>query len=425
MTSNLHLFGGLIALLEKIPGKNDKVSTIRTSLTKNPGLAYYFNQALSPYVTFGIAKIVEVYGAQPQLEVGDGAYLDLYVHDLLEKLATRQLTGNDARLEVWASLQAMHTDQEKIALERILLKDLRCGVDSSVNKAVPGTVEEFSCQLAPSKMPEVNQLTYPVMVEPKLDGVRTIAIKDAKGNLKLLSRNGKELENFAEIERALVKLPPDTVLDGEVIAPSGFAALMSRAKAKRGKHDDVPIEYHVFDGMSAQEWATQSCQLYLRTRQGFISNALTFTGIEVQQVPSKMVTTPAEVERVYQDFVNQGYEGVMLKDPGGKYTFKRNATWQKLKPFDTVDLQVVDLIEGTGKYVGMLGAIKANGDHDGKSIWTEIGSGFTDQQRQAIWAQRPMGEWIEVRYQELSLAQDSKTWSLRFPTFVRFRDSKV
>ena len=115
-----------------------------------------------------------------------------------------------------------------------------------------------------------------------------------------------------------------------------------------------------------------------------------------------------------------GYEGIMLKDPEAGYKCKRSVAWLKLKPFIEVSLTVVATEEGTGRNVGKMGALVCEGVDDGKDIRVNVGSGFSDQQRDDFWNCRVDGQIVEVRADAITQNQDG-TYSLRFPRFKSFR----
>jgi DNA ligase-1 len=112
----------------------------------------------------------------------------------------------------------------------------------------------------------------------------------------------------------------------------------------------------------------------------------------------------------------------MLKDPEAPYECKRSVAWLKLKPFIEVSLEVSDVEEGTGKNVGRLGALVCEGTDDGKAIRVNVGSGFTDSDRDSFWSSRDKlpGQIVEVRADAVTQNQDG-TYSLRFPRFKGFR----
>jgi DNA ligase-1 len=121
-----------------------------------------------------------------------------------------------------------------------------------------------------------------------------------------------------------------------------------------------------------------------------------------------------------------GYEGIMIKDIDAPYECKRSVAWLKLKPFIEVSLSVVAVEEGTGKNVGKLGALVCEGVDDGKAIRVNVGSGFSDANRDDYWDSRSrlLGHVVEVRADAVTQNQDG-TYSLRFPRFKGFRGFEV
>jgi len=130
----------------------------------------------------------------------------------------------------------------------------------------------------------------------------------------------------------------------------------------------------------------------------------------------------------YKDYnkkaIEDGFEGIMIKDPDAKYQCKRDVAWLKQKPFIEVSLAVTAVEEGTGRNQGKLGALVCEGVDDGKRIVVNVGSGLTDDQREEFWVAKDslIGQVVEVRADAATRSQDSEDlWSLRFPRFLRFR----
>jgi len=131
-------------------------------------------------------------------------------------------------------------------------------------------------------------------------------------------------------------------------------------------------------------------------------------------------------KEINQKAIDGGYEGIMIKDPDAPYECKRSVAWLKLKPFIEVSLEVKDVEEGTGRNIGRLGAIVCSGTDDGKEIQVNVGSGFSDSDRDNFWNSRNElpGQIVEVRADAITQNQDG-TYSLRFPRFKGFRGFKV
>ena len=132
-----------------------------------------------------------------------------------------------------------------------------------------------------------------------------------------------------------------------------------------------------------------------------------------------------QLMRYAKDQVNAGFEGIMIKELDAPYECKRNTFWMKWKPTITVDLEVVGVEEGTGRNKGRLGALVCAGTDDGKEITVNVGSGFSDSDRDDLYINRNLvvGRTVEILCDIITQNRDG-TYSLRFPRFVRFRDDK-
>ena len=117
-----------------------------------------------------------------------------------------------------------------------------------------------------------------------------------------------------------------------------------------------------------------------------------------------------------------GYEGIMIKDPAAVYETKRTHAWLKQKPFIEVTLEVIGYEAGTGRNDGRLGALVCSGMDDGKQITVNVGSGFSDRDRDDFWSagDNLIGQLVEVRADAVTQNQDG-SYSLRFPRFKTFR----
>jgi DNA ligase-1 len=186
--------------------------------------------------------------------------------------------------------------------------------------------------------------------------------------------------------------------------------------------DVLPVE-DLEKGLYNKDQATGSSMVkfWVEQNQALIPN--------VTYVANELVDLDTEEGQVRYKEINAkaiagGYEGIMLKDPLAGYECKRSVAWLKLKPFIEVSLTVIATEEGTGKNVGKMGALVCEGVDDGKDIRVNVGSGFTDQQRDDFWSCKADGHVVEVRADAVTQNQDG-TYSLRFPRFKSFRGFQV
>lgn len=131
---------------------------------------------------------------------------------------------------------------------------------------------------------------------------------------------------------------------------------------------------------------------------------------------AKQHNDPVEL-KLSKDF--DKWEGLMVRDGDAPYQFKRTGNLRKIKKFKDIELPIDCILEGTGKYEGTLGAIVVSY----RNNLVSVGSGFTDEQRDRIW-----NNWddykhmyLKIKYFEESM-NDKGEYSLRFPTFVAFRN---
>lgn len=387
--------------------------------------------ALDNLITFGVKK-VPVKTDNSGVGLGEDSFLFT-----LEQLRTRKLTGNAALACIDNMMSIATKDQWNNWYRRILIKDLRCGVsDKTINKAVGKTHAEysvpvFSCQLAHDGNNHESKISGIKMVQNKLDGVRVLTVVYPDGNVNQFSRNGKELLNFDHIKKAFSKIAHSfsepMVFDGEVMS-SSFQDLMKQVHRKEDVNSSDAVLY-LFDILpldsflkgihpQTQEFRTDRLESiydyfyshlhpHVRVLGSDTINLDTFQGLE-------------EFESINRSAIQNGFEGIMLKDPDAFYECKRTTSWLKIKPYIEVTLTVVSTEEGTGKNQGMMGALVCEGYDDGKFIQVNVGSGFTEPQRKDFWDCKVDGYQIEVRADAITQNQDG-SYSLRFPRFKTFR----
>ena len=136
------------------------------------------------------------------------------------------------------------------------------------------------------------------------------------------------------------------------------------------------------------------------------------------------------IGHILDKVVNIGGEGLMINTGDGKYLHKRTDNLLKYKQVQTMDMEVVGVQWGTGKYEGAIGALNCKiVTNDGKVVTCDVGSGLSDLQRWQ-WAINPdaiIGKIVEVAYFSMSQSKntyDSNHYSLRFPRLKAVRMSK-
>ena len=384
--------------------------------------------ALDGFRTFGVQKV-------PVAKKDGKGIPEAEFLDTIKKLEDRTLTGNEMRDKIEDLCNRSKMEEWNDWYRRILIKDLRCGVThKTINKNTTMQVPVFDCMLATDSAKHEKKMVGNVIVEPKLDGVRVIVICDVdKDEVKLFSRNGKELSNFPEINKQfddmMDQMGESMVFDGEVMSDD-FQTLMREIHRKGGAKTNDAI-LNVFDGMPLEWFKQGGWYEQLVTRKGMLEKYVFGPNIKLVEYV-KMDLSDEDGQKMFADYnklcIDKGYEGIMVKPITGKYECKRSSLWLKVKPFIEVSLKVVDVEEGTGRNVGKLGALIVEGTDDDKLIKTNVGSGLTDADRETYRKAKDklIGQIVEVRADAITQNQNTNNeWSLRFPRFLRFRGFEI
>jgi DNA ligase-1 len=431
----------IIRSLEDHPSRINKEDIIEDAMKE--GLDEFFEgvkMALDNLYTFGVKQV-------PVKDQAGGQGLSwTNFQELANALYRREITGHAARDAIELAMGVATQGQWNDFYRRILIKDLRCGVsEKTVNKVAKKmklakyAVPVFECMLAHDGANHEAKITGKKLVEPKLDGVRVITVVDYESRtVQMYSRNGKELNNFPHIVKAfednLDNFGRSYVFDGEVVSKS-FQNLMTQVHRKDNvEASDARLA--LFDILPLVEFKKGESVMGQRRRSAFLkgnfSNIFADSGcieiVEQKEFDLDVFTDEIDFKDYNKKAIDLGFEGIMIKDPDGKWEGKRSVAWLKQKPFIEVSLTVTRVEEGTGRNVGKLGAVVCEGVDDGKTIVVNVGSGFTDEQRAEFWEAQDalIGQVVEVRADAATRSQDSEdVWSLRFPRFLRFRGFKA
>ena len=426
----------IIDILERLESDNSRLfkEEVLEHNSKNDLLRRVFVLVGDPYVNFYVNKF-KMPKALSEAVTDDDKVVNSFLDMLVNDLSTRKIVGNEAKSAVNAVFQLMDARQQKWC-QRIILKNLRCGVQSTtVNKIWPGSIVNFSVQLAESLSTRHepgkgiiidDNIEYPVRVEPKLDGLRCVAVKQ-NGEVTMFTRNGTVLETLPRIKAALEAAPwDDFVLDSEVLGADWNESASVVMSHKKGK-DDSNMVLHVFDAMHFDEWHNQVAESPMKDRVELVKELVGQLPKDapVKQVMGLTVVSEAELMKFYSESMEAGYEGIMLKDLDSPYLFKRSDNIRKMKPVATYEGVIVGHYEGRrgSKREGLWGGFEVvlpNG------VMTRLGGGFTDKLKSEVQLAPDdyLGKIVEMEGQPDPLTGDglTKDGRVRFPVFCRFRD---
>lgn len=192
---------------------------------------------------------------------------------------------------------------------------------------------------------------FPCHLQPKLDGVRLLVYMRG-GVVHMDSRTGKSMENNPLLsvirDECRSMLENESVcLDGELYQHgSTFEDIVSMCRTKKTtcqSDSDPTMEYHVYDVVSQEPFE----------RRYALLNDKIFTN-HVKRVPCTSVHDIEQFYDIHSEYISNGYEGTMVRDPNGLYESKRSKYLQKHKDFEEQEFVIVDAKEGQGNDEGTI-----------------------------------------------------------------------
>lgn len=364
---------------------------------------------------------------------------DYTIKQILEYLQEPKLKGDLSQANI-----AMHVARTFIwcdFFEPIVNRTLKLGIGKSI---LPK--DGLSAMLAKKYEGNIKHSKGGYFITEKLDGNRCIAHWDGT-QWVFTSRNGKPMHvNFD-----MSDMPKEYVYDGEILAPQQvemsnaiynmivngegearkFQGVFNSTSGLINRHTtNKQLVYNIFDIMLDDTEYTH------RRNELDGINSVFLSSKDVRILPCLARFNDADelnanAGYILDKVVNIGGEGLMINIGDGKYTHKRTDALLKYKQVQTMDMEVVGVQWGTGKYDGAIGALNCKiVTDDGKIITCDVGSGLSDEQRWR-WALNPdgiIGKIVEIAYFSMSQSKntyDSNKYSLRFPRLKSVRKDKV
>jgi DNA ligase-1 len=258
-----------------------------------------------------------------------------------------------------------------------------------------------------------DKVTYPVYVQPKFDGHRCITTV-ISGVATMWTRTRKPITGLPHIikavEAACLKAGiTDINLDGELYNHeyrSNFEALSSFIRTPEPKEGHEIVQYHVYD--------------LVELSAGFEQRNFQILGLHLQLPLVPVVTLLAadedEVRDIFEVFLKQGYEGLMVRTPAGLYVSHpthRSRDLLKVKKFDDAEFRVIGVEEGRGKMAGRAIFIC---EHEGRPFKAKMRGKLEDLEKYVKNPDLAVDKMLTVEYFGIS----NKNKVPRFPVGARF-----
>ena len=270
------------------------------------------------------------------------------------------------------------------------------------------------------------------LVEPKLDGVRAI-IHCSRAGVSITTRNVDANGHYRHIEDRVPHLVEDferyglnglTIFDGEITPADGqdlgitagiLNSTPANARAAQRSADSM-LHVHLFDILYQDDVDLRNLEQIGRTR---VLSRIRLSHY-MHTVPQGQIK-PAEVDDWMTLYTSQGYEGIVLKDSKAKYGSSR--AWLKMKKTVTLDVKIMDYVDGKGKYTGTVGSlvVGALDKHGQLREVAKVAPG--DDANRAMFnlnRERYRGVIIEIAGQEIT-----RHGKIRHPRFLRLRPDRA
>ncbi len=408
----------IITALQTTQGNNAKRAILEANYHNNL-LEEYLRVTYDPRINFYVTE--KTFPKQEMFSTYAKPFNINDIENFVHTLANRVLTGNDAKQWLKLSLSAMTNEGQQL-IRWMLLKDIKAGISvSTINKVWPNLI--FSQKYMRCSLPKDVKLNeWPwekgVYSQVKMDGMYA-----AVSNKQVITRNGSVFPYEllpADLKEDMAKLSDRVELNGELLVVRN-GAYLSRKEGNGILNSllqgtEIPegcsLVYVAWDGTYSSDYADRWMCLTLDCKR--------FNTIK--QVENRMVHSYEEAVQHFQEMLSYGLEGTVLKHPVNIWRDGTSKHQVKFKIEADIDLICTCVVEGTGKYKGMLGALQLE-SACGK-VKVDCGTGFTDKQRKELFDNPPIGKVIEIKANDLLDRVGSDTLSLFLPVFKSVRLDK-
>ena len=255
------------------------------------------------------------------------------------------------------------------------------------------------------------EIKYPCFVQPKLDGVRCVAVGD-----ELYSRNCNLFPTLEHIKNELKLNTDNLVLDGELYTDDiNFEKIVGlvrkNKKTPEEEKNSLKIYLNVFDYIDPDLPYYQR----LENLNKFFEKNKNLKYI--RQVKTEECKSEENIMEYLDKYTKEGYEGVIIRNKQGKYVENtRSNHLQKLKKFMDEEFEIVNYTTPTqGKEVGCVVWICKT--KEGKTFSVRPSGNYDERKKQYKNGKKYIGKMLTVKYQELT-----NDHVPRFPVGLEIRD---
>ena len=293
--------------------------------------------------------------------------------ELLELLAKGEFRGNEAIIKCNTLISKFECSEEIEMFIDILENKLRLGIGATdVNKLCKNLkIEQFEVMFAQQQDKAKYYDDQSYVIQPKIDGMRCICIKDING-VNFYTRTGKGITSLNFLKNIIGESEGHFVLDGEIEQGS----LEETGAIRRKNQEAEEAVYTLFGLYDIDQWKTkQHSDTYAEVYSRAYTYEREICSKHIRVIPSYSLGYPIDlrfkdlIEKFNAQFLELGYEGSVVKTILHNYNpstgSKRSSDWIKIKPWQDSNGTVLDILEGEGEHKGMVGKfwIRWSGDN--------------------------------------------------------------
>ena len=429
----------LIDTLAATSGKLDKIDILKNNDNDVTRKVFYY--AYSPKFVYGLKKVSPV-PAGIDSETIDATNIDDIV-SVLRGLHQRDYTGNAAKAAVSALLSRFDEASQTVIIN-IIKRDLRCGMDSSINKALPSLIEPDPAYMRCSTVEGGSFDKFKkewFYSQVKADGMY-LNLHVSKDRIFAETRNGTEfpIHKFPAFVNRIKHVWDSrendfrVVFCGEIvmvhngeIMPREASNGITNKITKGGEMDysEYDMIFYTWD-MIPEDQFVEKGKYNVRYEERFLDLHYTVSVMrheDFKLIETKVVRSWDEAIEHYKECRARGDEGTVIKCPDAPWKDGTSTLQIKMKAEVDIDLRIHSLNPGEGKNAKTFGSILCYSD-DG--LVEGNVSGISDEQRLEIFEnfEDYRNTILTVRSNNLTLARGSTVHKLFLPRAIEFRFDK-
>lgn len=376
--------------------KTEKVKLLQGMIADKDEMKQVLQYTYTPFKRYGFRKLPEILRG-----VGTNRFSPT-TWRLLDLLAEGKMRGKHAKETVHKYVRCLSPNSADL-FKRILLKDLRAGINVKlINSVFPYLIPEHNVMLAEEYDPK--RVTLPAYISPKYNGNRgTLDGKSVYG------RKGNTYRGLGHICRDVRSAGYIGRIDGELIVPGvPFNKASGMIRSGNQVLGAVLMAFDLPDHPGT----------YIERQTELETLCQKFT--YVRRVPHYSCGTTYTIMERHRSFVEQGFEGSVVKTPGALYQVGYSYDWMKIVDEKSMDLEVLGIYHTPKRTnLNQIGGVWVRAVR-GKKL-TKVGGGFSNPQLEKYFLdpKQAIGRTARILYK--SLTADG---ALQHPRFDRWRYSK-